>query len=249
MTNNLRKTQGSWSESDDRADGQDPAAGLPGAGLRSGAEVPSGAEAPSEGDEVDWAGERKPTDAPWLNFVWAVAASLLVGAGAWILFDRETALWVAPAYTAAMAGGLWFGVRVRRKLAAEAGVPADGLPVLARRIRAERLPRDPRHRRAMAVLARRQLAHTMPMWMYFLAPGIMLLNAVMQAVEGDWWAVALCCAAAGFFVVSGFVVRRNRDHAARVLDRVEGTPDPARGEAAPGPAGLEAPSGPPRGDA
>ncbi|GHH32480.1 hypothetical protein [Streptomyces candidus] len=201
------------------------------------------------GDEVDWAGERKPTDAPWLAFVWGVVAFLLVLVGWWIVFDLEFVLWSAPVYAVVLAGCIWFGARVRRKLAAETGIPPDRFPVLVRRIRAERLPWDPRHRRAMAVLARRQVSYTMPLWMYFVVPGVMLLIVVMEAVEGNWWAAALYCVAAGCFTASGFLVRRNRDRAVRVLDRIEGTPDPACGETTPGPAGPEAPSGPRRGDA
>ncbi|MFD3516217.1 hypothetical protein [Streptomyces sp. NPDC058657] len=187
---------------------------------------PPGSWTECGGDEVDWAGERKWTDAPWLIYVWVGAAFFLILAGWWIFFGRETALWAGAASAVAMAGCLGFGARARRKLVAETGVPSHRLPVLVRRIRDERLPGDPRHRRAMAVLARQQVTYTMPVWMYFLAPGAFLLNAVTQAVDGDWWAAALCCVAVGFFTAIAFTARRNGDRAARVLGLIEGTAGP-----------------------
>ncbi|WP_433547552.1 hypothetical protein ACQPZG_22605 [Streptomyces sp. CA-294286] len=242
MTDNLRSEHASWATSDDRADGRKAAEGTPPGTAaqpwtdeRSGAAGVPGADAWTDGDEVDWAGERKPTDAPWLGLVWGVVALLLVAVGVWILFGREALLWAGPAYAAVMAVCLWFGIRLRRRLAAETGIAPHRLPVLVRRIRDERLPRDPRHRRAMAVLARRQVTWTMPLWLYLVAPGAMLLNVVIQAVEGNWWAAAVYCVAAGCFTGSAFLVRRNRGRAVRVLDRIEGSPD-----AGPGPRGEDA---------
>ncbi|MBW1603156.1 hypothetical protein JJV70_13790 [Streptomyces sp. JJ66] len=147
--------------------------------------------------DIDWEGERR-----WYDGTWAVAfravmvTSLVVPLFAWVLVDAEQlsgfadwpldarlglgfAVWLLVASV-----GVPLGLYLRHRLARRVGVTLRRLPVLVRRLRQERVPRDPVARRAMAQLVRLQRAQLrQTRWAVFSAPLYLLLALLSWFVD------------------------------------------------------------------
>jgi len=148
--------------------------------------------------DVDWEGERRWSDGAWLSVAVVAATGCAVAALGALLFGAHALLYLIPAW--AVLGGLlcWQLPYWRRRVSRELGITEGQLPVVARRLRAERVPNDPTARRAMALLAvrqRKQIRGSRRIWVLLTA--LYVLGAVVQFLAArPWLSVVFLCAAA-----------------------------------------------------
>ncbi|MFJ6697901.1 hypothetical protein ACIQM4_17785 [Streptomyces sp. NPDC091272] len=169
----------------------------------------------------DWESERRWWDSGWAAsaMVIAVAAALV---GVWVWMYGGFVLWVAGACAVIMAACAPWGVRLGRKVAAEAGAPARSLPVLNRRLRDGRIPDGPQARAAMLMLGRRYLRTARHnRWTYPVVITAQLLNAVTQGLQGHWWPSCAWLGVAVFFAITGLLLRRTSARISRTVARLE----------------------------
>jgi asparagine N-glycosylation enzyme membrane subunit Stt3 len=108
--------------------------------------------------DVDWRSEARWHDWSWVR----IGLVLLVGIGeiaafALLLDDMSLAVGGAIGGGTAFVAILLGARKVQRQITDETGLSRWQIPVIARRLRKERLPADPRARLAMTILAQRQL--------------------------------------------------------------------------------------------
>ncbi|MFR9722859.1 hypothetical protein ACL02R_05720 [Streptomyces sp. MS19] len=171
----------------------------------------------SAGGDIDWEAERRPLDQPWV-FLGALAAAGAVAAVliAW-LADAPRALGLGAAWV------LWTGLTAamsrfaRRTYASQVGVPPARLPVLLRRIRQERIPRDPAARREMALLVRQQRRQLARRWWFWpLLTGMFLVTSAAQWLAGRDAAALMWVVLAALLIPGYLMSRRMLLHVRRV---------------------------------
>jgi membrane protein implicated in regulation of membrane protease activity len=170
--------------------------------------------------DVDWEGERRWNDRPWLLALFlAVFGGGLVALGAWLLGPHAIVV-VTVSWLALSAFSVWAGLRQRRRLSREIGIAPWQLPVVARRIQKERVPQDPQARRAMGLLIGRQRKWAArSRWMWPVLTAIYLLNAVQQWNQNRGLAVVWLCAVIPSFAMF-FIYRRTTGRFDRVAARL-----------------------------
>ncbi|CAM5338331.1 hypothetical protein GCM10010329_36840 [Streptomyces spiroverticillatus] len=170
----------------------------------------------------DWQAERRRLDGP-RPLLWGLAGLFVVlTVLAALLLDLWFATGIGFGAVVCWAVVAWSGVRLRRQWSEELGVPAEALPVLARRMNQGRVPESPRARAAIAELARKSMrGTTLGKWVYPIAAVIMLVNAVMGGLSRDWGQVALWSGLACLQGLNWFLTRRRRRWARRILATTE----------------------------
>lgn len=180
--------------------------------------------------DMDWEAEQRWHDKPWVFVVTLIgggcvaltAIALVMGA------QSVTVFGVGWLIMAVFFG--WLMLRLRRRIAREIGVSGWQLPVVARLLQKERVPRrDPAARRALALLARRQRAQMHNYrWLWPAMAALYLLMAVLHwTAGGTGVAVFWLCVAVGSGA-SHFQYRRSIARADRVLSRLGGDAAPGR---------------------
>lgn len=184
-------------------------------------------------DEVDWQGEHRWYDRPWVPVGLSV---LLVGGMAAVLLrvglGGAGAVGGVAGAVGGIVGGVWAGARVRREITRETGLSRQQLPVVARRLRKEHLPADRRVQRAMDLLASRQLRQlrqgrrTFPLLfgLYVLLGADMLTSG--NTAFGLFWLLL-----AAFMLVAVASRRRTLARLVRVRARLAATTGPPTGRA------------------
>jgi hypothetical protein len=176
-------------------------------------------------DDIDWERERRWFDNPWL--AGALSFGVLV-----VLAALLSLLWGWALLVAAVVGGaagilqnILFRRRVRGRLLAGTRFSRRQLPVLARRLRKERIPADPEARHVMAELAGRRLrAIRRGRWLWPLLVGLYVILAVTGIVQHHDWEVARWGVLAVACAVLWIVQRHSADRLTRVMHRLDEAP-------------------------
>ncbi|WP_052849940.1 hypothetical protein [Streptomyces avicenniae] len=181
------------------------------------------------GDEPDWEGERRALDSPWLLMgVLGALGAVTAVVVAWAA-DAPQALGLGAAWAVWMALSAGLSRAASRTYASEIGVPPARLPVLARRIRQERIPRDPAARRAMARLVRRQRRQLgRSRWIWPLLSAVFLATSAVQWQAGRDTAALLWVMTAALLIPLYLSSRRALQHVRRVGVRLGQEPDTCR---------------------
>lgn len=139
--------------------------------------------------QIDWQAERRLTDRPWVQ----VALTLVITSAVVVAVNLLLyAVWGHPS-TGGMGGGigavlvgLWTARRTRRQVAEESGLSPWQVPIVGRWLRKGRVPTDPKARRAMTALVRRQQrASLQGRWAMPVLMTLFALGGVVLLVTGD----------------------------------------------------------------